>query len=257
MGLCCLVFLKRIRLILCIFEVMRTKNQPDLLALIDHPVKRKILWALTGGRAYTAKELVNNIGESSAEIKNACTALLKSGVVVEENHRHHYFRIADDPMVQKLHRLLWPKMGNRPKPYQQQSLTPLRYCRSCHGHLAGLVGRELTQKMQTQGLFYKQAAGDRYVFVLSSKGESFFRDFGIDILRLKQKGGVFAKACLDFSERKHHLGGKLGVAFLETLKTKGWVERKPNSREHVVTPKGIKALKKEFDLDVNALKKPV
>lgn len=57
-----------------------------------------------------------------------------------------------------------------------------------------------------------------------------------------------AKACLDFSERIHHLGGKLGVAFLERIKEKGWIRRDENSRVHHLTDEGEKELTTRLDV---------
>src|SRR5699024_6136745 len=150
---------------------------------------------------------------SKAEITPVISSLLAAGVLVKETHRHQYYRISTRSLCEELQTLLAPKMEGRNKCYSDHSPLPdLKYCRSCHGHLAGWVGRRVAEQLQLKGYLIKYRVKEKYEFELTAEGELFFTHLGIDLDHLRNKGGILAKACLDFSERIHHLGGKLGVA---------------------------------------------
>ncbi|MGH8817558.1 MAG: transcriptional regulator, partial [Achromobacter pestifer] len=44
--------------------------------------------------------------------------------------------------------------------------------------------------------------------------------------------------CLDWSERRSHLGGALGAALLDALEQRGWISKDLDSRALSVTRKG-------------------
>jgi hypothetical protein len=60
----------------------------------------------------------------------------------------------------------------------------------------------------------------------------------------------FACACLDWSERRPHLGGALGAELLSVLLKKGWVERDLDSRALAITGDGQRHFKRVFALDL-------
>jgi hypothetical protein len=49
---------------------------------------------------------------------------------------------------------------------------------------------------------------------------------------------VFARACVDLTQRRPHLGGALGDALLDAYVARGWVQRQRRSRVVSITPKG-------------------
>ncbi len=114
--------------------------------------------------------------------------------------------------------------------------------------MAGKIGVQLTEKMLQQALLLKQEQEYKTVFSLTAKGKAFLREWDIHTHVPKEKPGAFSKACLDFSERKHHLGGALGKALLEKMFEKSWVKRINNSRIITVTEKGQKALENMLNI---------
>jgi hypothetical protein len=64
----------------------------------------------------------------------------------------------------------------------------------------------------------------------------------VDVAELKNQKRVFARQCLDWSERRHHLAGALGAALLNSMLTFGWVRRAKDSRMVIVTSKGQSGL---------------
>jgi hypothetical protein len=65
---------------------------------------------------------------------------------------------------------------------------------------------------------------------LTGPGEDFAREFGIDLDRLSAVRRPLCRACLDWSMRRHHLGGALGAALLERFRVLSWIERENDSR---------------------------
>ena len=66
----------------------------------------------------------------------------------------------------------------------------------------------------------------------------------------KQKRSILAKACLDWTEREHHLAGSLGNALLEKLLELNWIQRVSKSRAIKVNPDGRKELEQIFSINI-------
>lgn len=209
----------------------------DLDAVIEN-----LLWTLHDGRAYTAVELANYNGIDKDRAGSILNQLIEEGKLEIEQHRFCYYRLiqreemADDAVYHekpKIYPLEWP-------------LPPIKYCRSCHGHLAGKVGVEVAHRLQEKRYIVKEKQGLEYIFHLTSAGAHFFEALGINVTALRNKPGKLAKACLDFSERKHHLGGRLGVAFLDKMIELDWFIKKHDSRIKIPTQKGKRVLSEQL-----------
>ena len=50
------------------------------------------------------------------------------------------------------------------------------------------------------------------------------------------------RCCLDWSEQRHHVAGRVGAALLDAFLEQGWVERRPHDRAVTVTAAGEAAL---------------
>ncbi|MDH8318736.1 transcriptional regulator, partial [Klebsiella pneumoniae] len=57
--------------------------------------------------------------------------------------------------------------------------------------------------------------------------------------------------CLDWSERRFHLGGDAGSSLMALFEQKGWITRTPGYREVQVTNSGRAALSRLFNLKVS------
>jgi hypothetical protein len=71
---------------------------------------------------------------------------------------------------------------------------------------------------------------------------------GIDSGPLRNERRVFARACVDLTERRAHLGGALGEALLDVYVARGWVQRQRRSRAVSITPKGEASFSRVFGL---------
>jgi hypothetical protein len=70
--------------------------------------------------------------------------------------------------------------------------------------------------------------------------------FGIQIKEIRTSRRRFAGACLDWTQRRPHLGGALAAAITARLFELGWIERGTRLRSVVVTPEGREGLAATF-----------
>ncbi|MFI5277147.1 MAG: transcriptional regulator, partial [Ktedonobacterales bacterium] len=60
----------------------------------------------------------------------------------------------------------------------------------------------------------------------------------------------FAYACVDWTERRPHLGGALGAALARAAQERGWVARQPATRAVIVTEAGWQALRERLGVEL-------
>jgi len=219
----------------------------QVAALIGDPVRAKILWALMDKRAYTATELAVYADTTAQNISMHLSKLVKADLLaVESQGRHKYYNYSHPEIAYAIEALasLLPKEG--PKSLNIADEKPIRFCRSCYDHLAGKVGVTLTEALLKQQYIIKNANN----FSVTTDGEMWFDQIGINLDELKKQKRHFAKPCLDWSERKHHLAGALGAALLTKMIADGWIRRVTGSRAITVTGKGEAAFREHFKTDL-------
>ena len=123
--------------------------------------------------------------------------------------------------------------------------TGIRYARSCYDHLAGKAGVAIFQGIMSQGLIMKKDES----LTVTPQGERWFGDLAINTNELRKQNRNFAYACLDWSERKHHLGGSLAAAMLTKFLDMEWIRRVRDSREVIITPQGKSELSRILRMD--------
>lgn len=117
---------------------------------------------------------------------------------------------------------------------QHSAMQRLRAARSCYDHLAGRLGVAVTDRVIRQGAISLSKGS----FEMTAGGETFFRKLGVDIDAALTSRRTFARACLDWTERRPHLAGSLGASVLENFLLASWVERNKRDRSLRVTPQG-------------------
>ena len=115
----------------------------------------------------------------------------------------------------------------------------LRRARMCYDHLAGEVGVQFYEALVRQGLLHATPQGA----AVTPAGAQWFAQVDIDTTALAQQRRMLCRPCLDWSERRHHLGGALGAALLQRLFDGGWAHRAQGSRVVHFTAKGELALR--------------
>lgn len=220
----------------------------SVAALIGEKSRAVMLWNLIEGREYTATELADCAGVSRQTCSDHLSKLVGGGVLTFlQRGRHRYYKFANEnvaQVIEKMAYLISPDGTARTPSLSAES--GFRYARTCYDHLAGKVAVRLTDALVSA----KIVTGHPDKFKVTHRGEEWFRVRGIDIDELCRMKRKFAYPCLDWSERRNHLGGALGAAVLKLLLHNGWIRRKEESREVVVTPKGRIELRNQFAVEI-------
>lgn len=96
---------------------------------------------------------------------------------------------------------------------QSSQLKQIRYARTCYDHLAGKLGVEITEKLLDRQFIILEDGE----YIVTEQGKKWFLNFGINVDEADTKRRVFAKPCLDWSERCYHISGWLGSAIAKLL----------------------------------------
>ncbi|WP_415910535.1 ArsR/SmtB family transcription factor [Oleiharenicola sp. Vm1] len=218
--------------------------QPDVARVartIGDPSRLRMLTLLMDGRALTAKELAYGAGIEPATGSAHLRRLVTDGLVcVRTQGRHRYFRLASPEVARCVESLLVVAPGVRPVP--STAPDPLREARYCYDHLAGRLAVAVTEALLAQGALARDGAA----FVVTPAGRTRFAALGIDVAAVAAQRRQFAPACMDWSERRDHIGGALGAALARRFETARWLRRRPDSRAVALTAAGGEALRAQF-----------
>lgn len=225
------------------------RHGPDLAAvaaLLGEPTRARILTALMSGIALTATELAVDAGVAPSTGSAHLAKLTDARVLrVARQGRHRYFRLFDDEIAGVVEALMGVA-GDRGSTSRRTgpSDPALRIARVCYDHLAGERGVWLLAQLRARGLLAgRDGCG------ISAAGEQFFAGFGLDLDHIAQSRRVLARACLDWSERRDHLGGALGAAIFARLLDRGWAQREAGGRVVTFTANGARAFRRRFGAD--------
>jgi DNA-binding transcriptional ArsR family regulator len=220
-------------------RALRASSDPDfarIAALVGDPVRAAMLSALLDGRQLAASELAFRSG-SSAQAASAHLSKLRNGglVAVSAAGRQRLFRLASADVAHAIEALQAIAPPVRIRALEQDvTMRRLRDARSCYDHLAGRLGVAVTDSLVTRRSLQSVDGS----FDLTARGESFFRELAIDVASVREQRRSFARACMDWTERRPHLAGALGAALLERLLQARWLERNARDRSLRVTPQG-------------------
>ncbi len=216
-------------------------------ALLGDPARAAMLWLLIDGRARPAGELAFAANVSAQSASGHLSKLVEAELLhVETQGRHRYYRLASHTVALALESLaaLSPRPALRPLPASKGTPEAMRYARTCYDHLAGELAVSLLEQSESKGLLTRQ---DKH-FELTDKGERAFGQFGLDLGTVRRSKRQFACGCLDWSERRFHLGGALGAALLEELVERKWLLKVQKSRVLQLTPQGRQGIEKAFGI---------
>jgi DNA-binding transcriptional ArsR family regulator len=224
-----------------ILESQLETDLSSVAALMGEPARAAMLCALMDGLALPAGELAELAGISPQTASTHLLKLLEGKLLTVESHgRHRYYRLSSAEVAAALEAL----MVIAPQPRKRNSSdTDLCFARTCYDHLAGWLGVEFVQALKNSGCLEQ----DGLQFNLTPTGWKTFEAFGLDLETLALQRH-FAKACLDWTERKHHLGGALGRAITSKMLELKWLVRLPNGRALRVTEIGRFGLQKTFGM---------
>jgi len=205
-----------------------------------------MLTALLDGRALPAGELAFQAWVSPQTASSHLSKLVAGKLLSRERHgRHRYYKLAGPEVGHALETLFTlAPMSAAPRKHLNDTQGAIRLARTCYDHLAGRLGVQLTEALINKELIVPK---DLH-YSVTEKGEKWLAEFGLHLDSLRHTRRVFAKQCLDWTERQHHLAGELGAAVLERLFEQKWIARVKGERSVRVTVHGRDMFLKAFDI---------
>jgi len=194
----------------------------SIAALIGDPARANMLTGLMDGRALTVSELAEAAGVSLPTASGHLAKLDAAGLVLARKQgRHRYYQLSDHDVALVLEGL----MGLAQRTGAVRTRTgprdaALREARICYDHLAGERGVALMSSLVRRGWLSCDSEPE-----LTEAGRNGFGALGLDITALEAGRRPLCRSCLDWSERRSHLGGALGAALLASIVARGWARR--------------------------------
>jgi DNA-binding transcriptional ArsR family regulator len=215
-------------------------------ALLADRTRAGIVTELVDGRALPPSELAARTGVARSTVSEHVAKLVDAGLlVVERGGRNRYYRLAGPDVAHAVEALAAVAPPRRPRNLRESVQgKAIRAGRTCYGHLAGALGVSLTEALEDRAWMARD--GDRYR--VSAVGRDALAELGIEIDRLDRSGRPLAKPCNDWTERRPHVAGPLGVALARRLEALGWIERIGTGRAVRLTADGERGLRETFGL---------
>ncbi len=217
-------------------------------ALVADPSRARMLAFLLSGEYASAGELARTATVSAATASAHLVKLVDAGLLVcEPRGRHRYFRLADADVAHALEALaMVAERSSHDRTWSAPARLRLREARCCYGHLAGRRGVALLERLLAHGWLVEADDG----YALTDAGIAGLGRLGFDAAGLRASGAPrVAYPCLDWSERRDHLAGKLASGLLAHFLERGWLRRIGTERALELTPPGQQALAPLLALD--------
>jgi DNA-binding transcriptional ArsR family regulator len=221
-----------------------------IAAAIGEPARARILYCLLDKHARTSTELaeVANVSPSTASVHlNRLKAERLIKVLVQG--RHHYFSLQGPEVASVLEGLSVLAGGSRGS-FVPNTPNRLRAARTCYDHIAGTLGVSLHDRFKTLGWLAAGAKGSKGSYDVTLKGTKAFEVLGIDLHGTRTLRRRFAFPCLDWSERRPHIGGAMGAAVLNFMLNRKWVTQDLDSRALSITIAGRREMLAQFGLQI-------
>jgi DNA-binding transcriptional ArsR family regulator len=221
-------------------------NMAEVAALVGDPARANILCALLDGRALTASELAY-AAHVTPQTASGHLARLHAAKLIDLSRqgRHRYYRLAGPHIAQMLESIVNVALLGPPR-HQPRTRRDdeLRAARTCYDHLAGRLGVGLAERLtEHEHVLLGEEAGE-----VTNSGERFFAEIGVDLSGARARRRIFCRPCIDWTERRPHIGGAVGAALADRLFALDWIARVRDSRAVVVTPAGRRGLRERFGL---------
>lgn len=225
-----------------------TAHFAAIAALAGDPTRAGMLQALMDGRALTATELARVAGIAPQTASGHLAQLTAAGLVaMQKQGRHRYHRLATPAVARMLESIM--QVASEREPARPRLTTGprdagLRKARTCYDHLAGQLGVALADALLRRG--HAELTED--AGIVTDKGLTFLAGLGIDVRTPAASGRVLCRPCLDWSERRPHLAGRIGAVLCDHSLAQGWIRRLDGTRAVTITPKGQRLFHEAFDV---------
>jgi DNA-binding transcriptional ArsR family regulator len=226
----------------------------DLLKAVADPVRLRILDHLMGGAA-AVSDLVAATGAAQSNVSNHLLLLRRRGLVrASKLGRQRVYELKNGQVARLIESLASVAGGVRPATVRDSALVNAR---TCYDHLAGKLGVRLFEALVARHAIRLpepsskpgRAAAKSQVEP-GPRADAEFARLGISVADAMKGSRLPGFACLDWTERRPHLGGKLGVALCARFFETGWILRKPGTRAVLVTSAGRRGLAKQLGISM-------
>ena len=232
--------------------MLTTSALAETAALVGDPARASMLTTLLDGRALTATELARAAGITPQTASGHLARLVEAGLLeVARQGRHRYHRLASQEVAQMLEGLM--AVSRRPGSERVvRAIGPrdraMRRARTCYDHLAGEVAVAIADRMVERGQLELSLDGG----ALTETGEALLGSLGVELTPPKRGTRLFCRPCLDWSERRPHIGGALGASLCRACIEQGWIRRLEGTRAVSITPSGRAAFARAFEVRIEA-----
>jgi len=228
-------------------EFSAEKAVSRIAAAIGEPARARILYCLLDGHARTSTELaiVAEVSPSTASVH--LTHLRDRGLVrVLAQGKHRYYSLDGAHTAAALEALMVVAVGPDSR-FVPKTPQRLRAARTCYDHLAGTIAVVLHDRFEQLGWLIAGPLGDTArAYDITPEGERALASLGIDITATRALRRRFAYGCVDWSERKPHIGGALGAELLKIALKRKWLSQDLDSRALQITRSGQRELQRHF-----------
>lgn len=217
---------------------MKEKHAISTLGyLLADPGRAAMLVALLEGRSLPAGELARAAAVSAQSASAHLAKLSRGGLItMQRDGRCRYYKLAGPRIANALEALGAISTARPAADYiLAKADESLLVARSCYDHLAGRIGVALAETMQKQRIIVVEGERD---YRVTARGADWLKGLGVEMESLEQSKRHLARRCLDWTERRPHVGGALGAALLDRFLADGWLARSRGTRALRVTLKG-------------------
>jgi DNA-binding transcriptional ArsR family regulator len=217
-------------------------------SLLAEPARAAMLLELMSGRALPAGELAEAANVSPQTASGHLARLVEGSFLqVEQQGRHRYYRLASTEVASAVEALLVLTNGVHKVRASAPEVGSLEHARTCYAHLAGWLGVQIADALQAKGVLLP-AAGR--AFAVTQRGREWFEELGIVVADAESANARVARQCIDWTERRPHVAGALGVGMYRRLVALKWIVPAKNTRAVRVTLDGKRELWKRLRIAV-------
>ena len=220
----------------------------EIASLVGDPARANILSVLMDGRAHTASELAY-LAHVAAPTASGHLAKLREArlIALARQGRHHYYRLASQEVARMIEAIGAVAAAAPPRRITlSRHAAAVREARTCYDHLAGRVAVAMADGLVAQGAIVLGEDGGE----VTDAGADFFARFGVDLTAARTRRRAFCRPCLDWTERRPHIGGAVGAALAQRCLDLRWVARVRDHRALTITPAGRRGFQEFFALAV-------
>ena len=207
-------------------------------AAIGDATRARMLGALMDGASRPAGEIARAAGVHASTASAHLARLVEEGLLsLQAQGRHRYYRVSDPEVAHALEALsVLAERTSADGKWQREPYRSMKVARTCYRHLAGELGVRLFQALVARG----RLSGGEDGYQLTARGRRWLEEIGMEAP--PSRGERFAYPCVDWSERRPHLAGRLATSLLEHFVARHWLARAPHSRALSLTPQGRRSL---------------